>query len=247
MYGYDPSSPTSTSSPVMPSQVQTQAISPVKHIPAKGQSTSGHILNLPVETRMQIYQYILPGAISNACRGTFWHWAEAPIWLTCSLIHNECISMLYSGVIFPVDLNYEDLAIHLLNIVQSIPGSPPPASENPFPVSPPFRNLALTRRFSIRLQEESVRLLSSHDSKTYAAREEALASRMSVSARYLCNFLQTSPEILELRIELNDHNRDPRLVLNPFLGLANVRNFTITSPKTMEDDFVHRLQVCKYG
>ena len=142
-----------------------------------------------------------------------------------------------------MDVEYERISIPHLGIIQNTLGSRPQTYENPFPNNPECSNLALMRRFYIRPKESFMAPIRNENRKWQVAEGKALASSMSASITYLCNFLQTLPEILELHVELNDQNEWPRLVLGPFLGLKNVRKFTVSSPKRIDYDDIHRLQV----
>ena len=210
--------------------------------PLHKDSTRFPFLELPFDLRHQIYSHVMPTSLPNG----IWYRATAPIWATCRIIHEECISMLYSNCIFHLDVGYESVGFPYvwINTKSAYTTRPLTHKRNlgfPGVISSRYRHLL--RRISV-----SVTQVDEYDGmiKFNYSNPHTLASGVRKQVEKLCNFLQALPEIRELCIKYcQKKGGNPelmRLVLEPFRVLRNTRSVSVQDSGDVDKDFAMQLQ-----
>ena len=237
VYGYDPGM-LAASQNMQDTESFQDATQSLQVSPGNGEKFE-RFLELPSEIRRQIYSYVMPSTSDEPGSGIIWTRATAPIWSTCQLIYDECMSMLYSDCTFVIDVEYKGLSFHHRHTISTATGIRKPKRIYPFPEKIAPRNLEILRKIYVRLQQpDSYTGFIKYD----CLNTHALSLRMAAQVENLCIILQALSEIQELRIELNGAVQSPDIVLGSFWELGNVKNMKITSTSCYNHEFMERLQ-----
>ena len=184
-------------------------------------------LELPYESRAQIYSYVLPSTSNVTNRGLVWD-RGPPIWASNRQIHSECIGPLYGNGTFLVEVGY--------NYIQFIHQYRLPTSSlvakrgHRFPDKIPAHYQTLMRRFQVMVKEVDsyTGMIMYNCSNT-----EALYMKLRQQMQKLCDFLRGLPEVRSLEILYNQEyskvnmERLMELPSKPLMELSNVVDFSI--------------------
>ena len=204
--------------------------------------TKFRFLELPYELRHQIYRHVMPATSPSG----IWYRATAPIWATCSFIHEECISMLYSNCIFHVHVGYEGIEFPFayLNTKSTFASRPMNHRRKlRFPDVIPLRYRHLLRRIFVLVTH-----IDEYDAmvKYNCSNTHALTVGVREQVEKLCYFLQPLPEIRELTIKYHQWqagNSDTmRLILEPFRALRNTKTVSVLDLMSVNKGFEMQLQ-----
>ena len=182
-----------------------------------------YLLQLPLELREIILSLILPHT-AHSPKGISWLRGTTAVLAACKQLHNEGTSLIYGTNAFVIDTIYDcsTFAYQWL-----LPSGLVPKRTMAFPEQLASRNVALMRRFQIRVHHV--------DSYTgmlkYNCGGHGLVEGLRDQVRFLCQALRELREIQMLHIELRDGGGIigvDEIICAPFLELKNTRAVTIS-------------------
>ncbi|MCJ1276222.1 hypothetical protein MMC21_004027 [Puttea exsequens] len=243
VYGYDTSMLAAQDAVYDGPLAPTRIIEGTQYHGLKDGSSACPILDLPSELRVQIYSYILPYTTHREGRGITWHRAIARLWSVSRQLYDECIPLLYGNVTFRIDVSFDRVEWRYQYVHRNQDPNLVMKTVPAFPDKIALRNRRFLRKFEVYLYfVDSYTGMIKYDYSNLAF----LAGGMARQAQNLYDYLNTLPEIWELRIlyyacdRVTPHTLP--LVLKPFWGLRNVRSINVQGAELDSETEQARLQ-----
>ncbi len=203
-------------------------------------STSCPLLEMPVEVRNHIYQLVVPTTTQVQGKGTAWLRGSTAFLVVNKQIYFEAIKIMYGTSTFVIDVRYNAISFAYQWI---LPSGLVPKTTFVFPTKFAERNLALIRRYQIRVQ-----LVDSYTGmiKYNISGHSPLVDGVRDQVAKLVSILGNVSKIHQLQICLQDdyhgteNGQSVPPVLLPFVGLKNTHIVSLSGNIT--PDLQKRLQ-----
>ncbi|MCJ1229296.1 hypothetical protein MMC12_005961 [Toensbergia leucococca] len=172
---------------------------------------------LPLEIRQNIYSNLLPSSVHVKGKGIAWLRGNTSILRTSKQIYSEAVKTMYGSSTFVLDVVWDCVTFAYQWL---LPTGLVPKRTMAFPEDFSSRNLALIRKFHVRIHHP--------DNYTDVVKynHSRLAQGLKDQVEILCKVLGDFPKIQKLHIHFQDESCTDSIsqtVLGPFLCLENTQ------------------------